>query len=306
VKARALKESSFREAQACKSGFLASHRLYFSRFAGVVASFSFFYISQDQAIGVSGHCALILTTAGTSGDTMTVLERAIEAHGGATLWSRLRRFSAHLSIEGALFTRKGKPGALKDVIADGSTRQQSLRLTGFTAPDRRAIYGPDRVTIESLEGRVLAERQNPGATFASQADSAPWDDLDLAYFSGYSVWNCLMSPFLLTSPGFVCEEIEPWAGEGEVWRRLKVHFPADVVTHSPEQIFYFDARGLQRRADYRGLAADGAPVASYMWAHQECSGILLATHRSAHRIAADGLIVGQPAVTIDVLDAAFD
>jgi hypothetical protein len=237
---------------------------------------------------------------------MTVLEEAIHAHGGAALWRRFQRFSARLRLQGALFARKLKRGDLGDVIVDGSTRQQYLRFTGLTAPDRRVIFRPECVTLESLEGRLLAQREDPRAAFANHTEGTPWDDLHLAYFCGYSTWNCLTSPFLLASPGFVCEELEPWMAEGEVWRRLKVRFPANIVTHSEEQIFYFDEQGLQRRVDYRAPIAGGTSISQYMWAHQECSGVLVANHRSAHRMAFDGLVVGQPILTIDVLDAAFD
>ena len=38
----------------------------------------------------------------------------------------------------------------------------------------------------------------------------PWDDLHLAYFSGYAMWNYLNTPFIFALPGFQTEEIEPW------------------------------------------------------------------------------------------------
>jgi hypothetical protein len=38
-----------------------------------------------------------------------------------------------MSVDGALLARKGKAGTLKDVVVDGSTRDQFLRFTGFTA-----------------------------------------------------------------------------------------------------------------------------------------------------------------------------
>jgi hypothetical protein len=40
------------------------------------------------------------------------------------------------------------------------------------------------------------------------------------------------------------EELEPWQEAGETWRRLKVHFPTDIATHSTEQTLYFDQKGL--------------------------------------------------------------
>jgi hypothetical protein len=238
---------------------------------------------------------------------MTLLTEVIDSHGGANLWRQFRRFSAHMSVDGALLARKGKAGTLKDVVVDGSTRDQFLRFTGFTAPDRRAVYRPDRVTVESLDGQVLAARDDPRAAFAGHTDSTAWDDLHLAYFVGYANWNYLTSPFLLAGEGFASEELAPWQEDREMWRRLKVTFPSHIATHSPEQTFYFDQQGLQRRVDYRAIAAGGAKIAHYTWAHEEFSGIVVPTRRSALRLAADGrVITDPPSVTIEVLDVAFE
>jgi hypothetical protein len=238
---------------------------------------------------------------------MTLLAEVIESHGGATLWRQLRRFSAHMSIEGALLARKGKGGTLEDVVVDGSTRDQFLRFTGFPAPDRRAIYRPGRVSIETLDGQVLEARDEPRAAFAGHTDRSAWDDLHLAYFAGYANWNYLTSPFLLTDPGFAVEELASWQEDGETWRRLKVRFPSHIATHSPEQTFYFDRQGLQRRVDYRAIAAGGAMIAHYTWAHEEFSGIVVPTRHSAFRLTSDGRVTGDPpSLTIEVLDVAFE
>jgi hypothetical protein len=221
---------------------------------------------------------------------MTLLAEVIESHGGANLWRQFRRFSARMSIDGALLARKRKAGTLKDVIVDGSTRDQFLRFTGFPAPDRRAIYRPHRVNIESLDGQVLAARDEPRAAFAGHTDSTAWDDLHLTYFLGYANWNYLTTPFLLAGTGFASEELAPWQEGRETWRRLKVRFPAHIATHSPEQTFYFDQKGLQRRVDYRAIAAGGAMIAQYTWAHEEFSGILVPTRRSALRLSSPILL----------------
>src|SRR5260370_15369665 len=112
-----------------------------------------------------------------------------------------------MSIGGVLLADKGKADTLKDVVVDGSTGEQFLRFTGFTAPDLRATYRPDRVPVESLDGQVLAARDQPRAAFAGHTDSTRWDDLHLAYFVGYANWNYLTTPFVLAGEGFVSEEL---------------------------------------------------------------------------------------------------
>jgi hypothetical protein len=237
---------------------------------------------------------------------MTLLAEVIESHGGARRWRQLRRFCAHMSITGALLADKGQADTLKDVVVDGSTRDQCLRFTGFTAPDRRATYRPDRVTVESCDGRVLAARDEPLAAFAGHTDSTRWDDLHLAYVIGYANWNYLTTPFLLAGEDFVSEELTPCQEEGQTWRRLKATFPLRVATHSPEQTFYFDQQGLQRCVEYRAIAAGGARFVEYTWAQEEFSGIIVPTQRAAFRIASNGATTDPPSVTIELHDVAFD
>ena len=101
---------------------------------------------------------------------------------------------------------------------------------------------------------MLAERDDPRAAFAGHRPETPWDELHVAYFSGYAMWNYLTSPFLFTRPGCAVEEIEPWPEDGQAWRRPRVEYPGDIATHNRVQEFYFDGSGLLRRHDY---TADG-------------------------------------------------
>jgi hypothetical protein len=239
---------------------------------------------------------------------MTLLEDALDASGGMDRWHQIERFTVHLSMDGALLARKGKAGLLKNLVAEGCTRTQSLRLTGFTAPDKCCVYRPDQVTIEGLDGDVLQARSNPGAAFLGHTDHTPWDDLHLAYFCGFSIWNYLTTPFLLAHPDIKLEELPSREEGGEAWRRLRAVFPALIATHSPEQIFYFDHEGLQRRLDY---CTDGdrgdAHIAHYSTAHQEFSGIVVPTLHRSLKFGPDGTVIHRPAsVDIEIFDASFE
>ena len=237
---------------------------------------------------------------------MGLLDDALRACGGLARWRQLKRFTVHISIDGSLFAGKGKSGLLKDVVAEGCTQSQSVRFTGFTAPDRRGLYRPDRVAIETLSGRLLEERANPLEAFPGHADDTRWDDLHLLFFCGFSVWNWLTTPFLLAHAGVGTEELPLWREGRPDWRRLRAVFPRDIVTHSPEQIFYFDAAGLQRRTDYQFVDTRGIRIAHYSWAHQAFSNILLPTLRQSLLIRPDGTIVRKPAfVDIEIFDASF-
>jgi len=238
---------------------------------------------------------------------MGLLEDALSAAGGLDRWRELRRFTAYLSIKGELLARTRKAGMLSEVVAEGSTRVQSLRLTGFVAPNKRGTYRPDRVAIENLDGSLLQERNNPRAAFLDRADRASWDDLDLTYFFGFSLWNYLTAPFLLAFPGVETEELPIWRQQGETWRRLKVIIPPSVATHSREQTFYFDDSGLQRRMDYHAIDAQGVQIAHYSSAHQKFSGIVVATLRRSMKLRPDGSVVQKPSsVDIEIFDASFE
>src|SRR6202051_2302375 len=225
---------------------------------------------------------------------MTLLAEVIESHGGAGLWRQLRRFCARVSINGTLLAGKGKAGALKDVVIDGSTRDQFLRFTGFTAPAPRATFRPDRVPVESLDGQVLAARNEPRAAFTGHTDSTAWDDLHLAYFVGYANWNYFTTPFLLAGEGFGREGLAPRQEDGQTWSRLTVTFPSRIATHSPVQTFYFDQQGLQRCVKYRAIAGCGAMLCDYTWAQEEFSGIIVPTQRSPRRFTSNGRPITDP------------
>jgi hypothetical protein len=238
---------------------------------------------------------------------MALLDEVLEANGGMDQWRRVQGFTVHMSIGGALLARKGKAGLLKEIVVNGSIETQSVRLTGFKAPDKCLTYRPYGVAIERLDGTVLQTRSDPRAAFLQGSEEAPWDDLDLAYFSGLSVWNCLAIPFLLAHPEIRTEELAPLReGVGE-WRRLRAIFPPSIATHSSAQIFWFDSDLLQRRSDYQLVAAGRPFVADYSSAHQKFSGITVPTLRRLLEIGHDGAAVPKPAlIDIEIFDVSFD
>jgi hypothetical protein len=235
---------------------------------------------------------------------MTLLDEVIEAGGGMARWNSLKRFTLQLSIDGALFSRVGQAGRFREMVAEGSTRNPSVRFTGFADPAKCGLYQPDCVTIESPEGKVLRAWRNPHQAFRDQPAEALWDELYLVFFCGFSVWNYLTTPFLLAHPDIAVEELAPWHEHDQLWRRLRAVFPANFVTHCAEQIFYFDENGLQRRNDHDLL---GSRVAQYSWAHQDFLGIVVPTLRRSLSLQPDGTVIAKPAlIDVEIFDAAFE
>ena len=225
----------------------------------------------------------------------------LDAHGVAR-WKTARMIEGDMSITGLLWARKGWPDALKQVHVMADTESQRASYQPFTKPDWRSVYQPEAVAIETQDGKSIKSRVNPRAAFQGHTVETAWDDLHLAYFSGYAIWNYLNTPFLFQLPGVRTEEIEPWDEHGERRRRLKVTFPDSVATHCPEQVFHITDAGLIARIDYSADVTGGIPTAHYLSDYRDFDGIRIATKRRAYRRKADGTaITDGVGVAIDIV-----
>lgn len=237
---------------------------------------------------------------------MALLENALRASGGVDLWRVTRRFTLHMSITGALCIEKSNTSQLKDLVVEGSTHIQALDITGFACPEGRARYRPDLVTVEGPNGRIRSQQATP-AEFRSGLRSALWNDIQLAHYCGYLIWNHIASPFIFTDPDFETKELR-WRGEpAENLRRLRVAFPARVVTHAPSQTFYFDREGLLRRLDYKAGHADHLYIAQMFSGHQRFSGILVPTLCRLLTAGSDEVPIAKtPLLDLEIFDAKFE
>src|SRR5262245_2036755 len=216
-----------------------------------------------------------------------LLDLVLEAHG-AWRWKEVRGITGDMSITGTMWARKGWPDALKNVRVAADIADQHITYQPFTAEGLRSCYRPDLVAIDSSDGKRVKERTNPRQSFADHTPATAWDELHLAYFSGYAMWNYLNTPFVFTRPGFATEEIEPSNEDGKTWRRLKVTFPASVATHCAEQVFYIGADGLIGRLDYCADVIGGVPTAHYTSDYRDFDGIRIPTRRRAYIRKPDG------------------
>jgi hypothetical protein len=160
-----------------------------------------------------------------------LLNLAVEAHGGLKRWSQLTVVKASISITGELWQLKAQPEVLKDVVVVAQLKRQQL-TTHLIGKNRRTVFTPDRVSIESESGVLDEGRDDPRSAFQGQRLETAWDNLHVAYFSSYALWNYLTIPFLYTYPGFVTEELPTWQEDGEYWRALKIRFPDYITTHT--------------------------------------------------------------------------
>ncbi len=226
---------------------------------------------------------------------------AIEAHGGLERWNRFSTVSSRLIQGGVFWGVKGKAGVLSDVTIKVDLRGERVSHWPCGSPDRRSRFEPQRVALENVNGEVLEELLQPRSSFKGHTFETPWTDLQLAYFVGCAMWTYMNTPFFLARPGIQSEEIAPWQEAGETWRRLKVHFPAEIATHSKEQTLYFDQQGLLKRHDYHMEISGDIGAAHYVSDIEKFSGIVFPTKHRIFGLQPDGHAAPEPlVVSIDI------
>jgi hypothetical protein len=236
-----------------------------------------------------------------------LLEKALQVSGGLDLWRLTRRFTLHMSITGELCTTRRSTAQLKELVVEGSTQTQDLAITGFADADLRLLYRPDWVALEGQDARPIKERHGSPEAFRSGLQAATWDELQLAHYCGYLIWNYIATPFILADRDFETKELRGYVASGEGLRRLKVVFPARIVTHARSQTFYFDRAGFLRRLDYPAAHDDHTQIAQMFSGHQRFSGVLVPTLSRLLRIGAEGVPVAKPSLLdLEIFDAHFE
>jgi hypothetical protein len=229
-----------------------------------------------------------------------LLDLAIKAHGGLARWDKVNVIEIAASITGAIWFVKGQGDYLKKVRLTVETRKERVTVD-FPGQDKRAIFEPNRVVLETAGGTSIRARDNPEASFEGQQRESPWDELHVAYFVGEALWTYLNTPFLYSHEGFSTEEIPSIRVAGETWRRLKVIFPDHVKSHTREQISCFGPDGLLRRHDYTVDILGGATGLNYASDYRDVDGIIVPTKRRVYAYEGDYQLVKEPLlVAIDM------
>jgi hypothetical protein len=230
----------------------------------------------------------------------------LDAHGGLARWREYGRIDATIVTGGKLWEIKGQPQDATPRRMSVTLQPQWASVQPFGAPDQKTDFTADRVAIEKLDGRVVAELPHPRESFAGHQLETPWNPLQRAYFNGYALWTYLATPFLISLPGFTADEIPPVEHDGEIWRGLRVGFPPHIATHSAVQEFYFDDNHLIRRHDYRVDVAGGFSAIQFVDDLVEADGIKVPTKRRAYRCDSAGqLMPDELMVAIDLSDIQF-
>jgi hypothetical protein len=229
-----------------------------------------------------------------------LLDTAIKAHGGLDRWNKIKAIKTAVSLTGSIWFVKGRGDVLKNVDILADTKRERLTMD-FPGQDKRTVFEPNRVDVETSQGKLIAGRDDPEKSFEGHTRETPWDDVHVAYFSGEAMWTYLNTPFLYAQPGFETEEISSINVDGETWRRLKIVFPENVKSHTRVQISCFGPDGLLRRHDYTVDVLGGATGLNYAYDYRDVDGIIIPTTRRVYAYEGDYQLVKEPLlVAIDM------
>jgi hypothetical protein len=234
---------------------------------------------------------------------MTVIDDAVKAHGGLDRWLAVRSLSAPLSIGGSLWADRGHDGVLADAAVFIDPHRQRVEFSGFGPQRLRTWYEPRLVIVLTEDGIEVDRRRDPRASFTQDA-AALWDDVQVAYFASYAIWNYLTLPFLLTTPEVQVTEVEPWPATDPSWRRVRADFSkAPIETHNWVQYYNFDSENLLVRHDYDADVLGGVPASNQASTYREFGGLLFPTRRRVTARDSNGAAGGGPIlVSIDFGD----
>jgi hypothetical protein len=229
-----------------------------------------------------------------------VIDDALNAHGGRDRWLAVTSLSAPVSMGGSLWSGKGHDGVFGDAAVFIDPHRQHVEFSGFGPRRLRTWFEPGLVSVRTKDGTEIDRRRDPRASFPQDA-AAAWDDVQVAYFASYAIWNYLTLPYLLNTAGIRTAEIEPWPGADSSWRRVSADFTETTIeTHNRLQYFSFDSNNLLARHDYDADVLGGAPASNQATAYSEFGGLLFSTRRRVTARSSDGAAGSGPVlVSID-------
>jgi hypothetical protein len=235
-----------------------------------------------------------------------LLAEVIEAHGGREAWQASRELVVQVSAGGLAVGAKFQPRGLRNLEARVATDHQRVVFTPYPRRGHRGVFDRGAVRIEAADGGVIHERSHAREDLNSPRRLLWWDNLDLLYFGASSLWIYMAMPFILADTDFKVSARDQWVEHGKEWRRLAVTFPAEIHTHSLQQVVYVGDDGLIRRHDYTAEEFGAwAASAHYWFDHHAFDGLIVPRKRRVLVRRSDGRSRGHPIlVWINVLDVS--
>jgi hypothetical protein len=101
-----------------------------------------------------------------------LLTEAVEARGGLDRWKQFGVLEASLSVGGAIWGFKGQPGLFDKATFEIDLHQERVTADGFSG-EGRLFFTPDRLMLETHDGRPLQSRDNPRLAFTGHGADTP-------------------------------------------------------------------------------------------------------------------------------------
>ena len=220
-----------------------------------------------------------------------LVRRAIDRHGGWSLWSRLQGVTINLvALRGFLPWFKGR----------GRTFQMARSLTTFPKAWRTewrerqdapcfAIFDRGDMRLVDPAGGVRQESRQHRRTFRGLGKLRRWTMLDAHYFFGYAWASYTAAPFILPSLVFAGDAVG--YARGERLTGVRVRYPAGADVHSLSQRYLFDASGLLKRNDYVADVVGSWAVGAHLWEDfVTVEGLPIPARRTVFRRAGRGTV----------------
>jgi len=235
--------------------------------------------------------------------TNDLINRICNAHGGIERWLMVESIQMQMDIFGPILLTRFKSPWLSNITANIFTDKPYVSIHNFPEEGHTGIFDGFDVYIYNTNDKIYCERNYRNCDSLKNKARLHWDHLDLIYFLGYALWNYNCSPFIFNNKGFECHQGEDYfEKDGSVLSTLHVRYPGGIPTHSNQQIFYFDQKGLLKRQDYAADIISPLAIGSHICEeHKTFDGLVFPTHRSVF----PRLWNGKPLKAIKVMDGRF-
>src|ERR1700745_732688 len=102
-----------------------------------------------------------------------LLDAALAAHGGLERWRQFSSMEATIVSGGELWEIKGQRHDPGPRGMTGALHGEWSSVRRFGAPATQTDFTPERIAIEKLDGRVVAERSIPRESFDGHVLTTP-------------------------------------------------------------------------------------------------------------------------------------
>ena len=214
--------------------------------------------------------------------TNDLIKRICNAHGGLDRWQLVESIELQLDIFGPILITKFKSPWLSNITANVFTDKPYVTNHNFPEEGHTGIFDGYDVSIYNANDKIYCERNYQNSNELKTKPRLHWDHLDMIYFLGYALWNYSCSPYIFNNKGFDCYQGEDWLDkDGSALSTLHVRYPSHIPTHSKQQVFYFDQKGLLKRNDSTSDIISPIGIGShYCQNHKSFEGLVFPTHRT--------------------------